>query len=138
MSETEPYDVVVIGAGFAGLVAARDLIEAGRTVVVLEARERTGGRTYSSTFPGTDVVIDFGAEWFDPRRHHFLAAEVTRYGARFVEADKGGANRWFLDGRHADGDEPDGLIDMDELERGYSTDSRPTSPRWCSPRASTR
>ena len=115
MNATEVYDVVVIGAGFAGLVAARDLIEAGRNVVVLEARDRTGGRTYSSTFPGTDVVIDLGAEWFDPARHHFMAAEVARYGAKFVEADKGGASRWFLDGRHADGDEPDGLIDMTEL-----------------------
>ena len=116
MNATEVYDTVVIGAGFAGLVAARDLIEAGRTVVVLEARDRAGGRTYSTTFPGTDVVIDLGAEWFDPARHHFLAAEVTRYGAKFVEADKGGASRWFLDGRHSDGDEPDGLIDMNELE----------------------
>ena len=116
MNATEVYDAVVIGAGFAGLVAARDLIEAGRTVAVLEARDRPGGRTYSTTFPGTDVVIDLGAEWFDPARHHFLAAEVTRYGAKFVEADKGGASRWFLDGRHSDGDEPDGLIDMNELE----------------------
>lgn len=116
MNATEVYDTVVIGAGFAGLVAARDLLEAGRTVVVLEARDRPGGRTYSSTFPGTDVVIDLGAEWFDPARHHFLAAEVARYGAKFVEADKGGASRWFLDGRHSDGDEPDGLIDMNELE----------------------
>jgi monoamine oxidase len=116
MNATEVYDAVVIGAGFAGLVAARDLIEAGRTVVVLEARDRPGGRTYSGTFPGTDVVIDLGAEWFDPARHHFMAAEVARYGAKFVEADKGGASRWFLDGRHSDGDEPDGLIDMNELE----------------------
>ena len=116
MNATEVYDVVVIGAGFAGLVAARDLTEAGRTVVVLEARDRPGGRTYSGTFPGTDVVIDLGAEWFDPARHHFMAAEVARYGAKFVEADKGGASRWFLDGRHSDGDEPDGLIDMNELE----------------------
>ncbi len=116
MNATEVYDVVVIGAGFAGLVAARDLIEAGRNVVVLEARDRPGGRTYSGTFPGTDVVIDLGAEWFDPARHHFMAAEVARYGAKFVEADKGGASRWFLDGRHSDGDEPDGLIDMNELE----------------------
>ena len=116
MNATEVYDVVVIGAGFAGLVAARDLIEAGRNVVVLEARDRPGGRTYSDTFPGTDVVIDLGAEWFDPARHHFMAAEVARYGATFVEADKGGASRWFLDGRHSDGDEPDGLIDMNELE----------------------
>ena len=116
MAETELYDTVVIGAGFAGLVAARDLIEAGHRVVVLEARDRPGGRTYSSTFPGTDVVIDLGAEWFDPARHHYMAAEVERYGAKFVEADKGGASRWFLDGRHADGDEPDGLIDMNELK----------------------
>jgi monoamine oxidase len=116
MGESEIYDVVVIGAGFAGLVAARDLIEAGHRVVVLEARDRAGGRTYSSEFPGTDVVIDLGAEWFDPARHHFMAAEVERYGAKFVEADKGGASRWFLDGRHADGDEPDGLIDMTELD----------------------
>jgi monoamine oxidase len=116
MGEHELYDVVVIGAGFAGLVAARDLIEAGHRVVVLEARDRAGGRTYSRTFPGTDIVIDLGAEWFDPARHHFMAAEVARYGARFVEADKGGDSRWFLDGRHADGDEPDGLIDMNELE----------------------
>jgi len=116
MNSAGVWDVVVIGAGFAGLVAARDLIEAGRDVVVLEARDRAGGRTYSGTFPGTDVVIDLGAEWFDPARHHFMAAEVARYGAQFVEADKGGASRWYLDGRHADGDEPDGLIDMNELE----------------------
>lgn len=116
MAESEIFDVVVIGAGFAGLVAARDLIEAGRSVVLLEARDRAGGRTYSSTFPGTDVVIDLGAEWFDPARHHFMAAEVARYGAKFVEADKGGDSRWFLDGMHSDGDEPDGLIDMNELE----------------------
>lgn len=117
MSESEPFDVIVIGAGFAGLVAARDLIEAGRSVLVLEARDRAGGRTYSTTFPGTDVVIDLGAEWFDPKRHHFLAAEVKRYGAQFVEADREGANRWFLDGRLAEGEEPDALIDMDELEQ---------------------
>lgn len=116
MGETELFDVVVIGAGFAGLVAGRDLIAAGHRVVVLEGRDRAGGRTYSSTFPGTDVVIELGAEWFDPARHHFMAAEVARYGAGFVEADKGGASRWFLDGRHADGNEPDGLIDMVELE----------------------
>jgi len=116
MGASELYDVVVIGAGFAGLVAARDLVEAGHRVLVLEARDRPGGRTYSSTFPGTDVVIELGAEWFDPARQHFMAAEVERYGAKFVEVDKGGASRWFLDGRHADGDEPDGLIDMNELE----------------------
>ena len=51
MSEAELHDAIVIGAGFAGLVAARDLIEAGHKVLVLEARDRAGGRTYTSTFP---------------------------------------------------------------------------------------
>ena len=45
-----------------------------------------------------------------------MAAEVNRYGARFVEADKDGANRWYLDGRHGEGEEPDSLVDMAELE----------------------
>ena len=110
-------ETIVIGAGFAGLVAARDLTDAGRDVIVLEARPRAGGRTYVSTFPGTDVVVDLGAEWFDPERHGFLAAEVARYGANFVLADAEGAHRWLLDGRLADGDEPDELVDMVELEK---------------------
>ena len=40
------YDVIVIGAGFAGVTAARDLASAGRSVLVLEARDRLGGRTW--------------------------------------------------------------------------------------------
>ena len=43
--------VVVIGAGFAGIVAARDLSEAERSVVVLEARDRIGGRTWYREVP---------------------------------------------------------------------------------------
>ena len=117
MEQPAVIDAVVVGAGFADLVAARQLVEAGKDVLVLEARERVGGRTFVGTYPGTDVVVDWGAEWFDPERHHFMAAEVARYGARFAPADEEGAHRWFLDGTWADGDEPDALVDMDELER---------------------
>ena len=46
-------DVIVIGGGFAGLVAARDLRAAGRSVVLLEARDRLGGRTWYRQMPGT-------------------------------------------------------------------------------------
>lgn len=53
--------IIVIGAGFAGLGAACDLHEAGHEVIVLEAKDRIGGRTYTSrTF--SDHPVEFGAE----------------------------------------------------------------------------
>src|SRR6185312_15898603 len=49
-------DVVVVGAGLAGLSAARRLAAAGRSVVVLEARDRVGGRTLNHPLPGGHVA----------------------------------------------------------------------------------
>jgi monoamine oxidase len=45
---TPTVDVVVVGAGFAGLTAARNVAAAGKSVMVLEARDRVGGRTASA------------------------------------------------------------------------------------------
>ncbi|MEZ4267248.1 MAG: FAD-dependent oxidoreductase [Myxococcota bacterium] len=69
-------DVVVVGAGLAGLVAARRLLRAGRSVTVLEARERAGGRTFTRPFAGG--VVDVGGTWIGPtqRRVLALAAEL--------------------------------------------------------------
>ena len=50
-------DVVVLGGGLAGLVAARDVAAAGQRVTVLEARDLLGGRTWTSTLSGTDVEV---------------------------------------------------------------------------------
>jgi monoamine oxidase len=50
-------DAVVIGGGFAGLIAARELGRRGRSVTVLEARERLGGRTWVAPFAGVDVEL---------------------------------------------------------------------------------
>lgn len=57
------FDVVIIGAGAAGLGAARTLIKGGARVIVLEARNRVGGRAYcdNTTFP---IAVDLGAQWF--------------------------------------------------------------------------
>ena len=54
-------DVVVVGAGLAGLVAARELSSAGRDVLVVEARDRVGGRVETQTVDG--VTIDLGGTW---------------------------------------------------------------------------
>ncbi|MVN78474.1 FAD-dependent oxidoreductase [Hymenobacter sp. HMF4947] len=56
-------EVLIIGAGAAGLLAARDLAAAGRQVLLLEARERVGGRVHTLTPPGFTQPIEAGAEF---------------------------------------------------------------------------
>lgn len=56
-------DVIVIGAGVAGLTAARDLSRAGRSVLLIEARDRTGGRVFTKRENGFGYPIELGAEW---------------------------------------------------------------------------
>lgn len=58
-------DVIVVGAGFAGLSAADELVRAGQEVAVLEARDRVGGRVHSRTLPG-GAVVEMGAEFILP------------------------------------------------------------------------
>ena len=57
-------DVVVIGAGAAGLSAASRLAKAGRTVTVLEARDRVGGRTWTREIDG--AMLEIGGQWVSP------------------------------------------------------------------------
>ncbi|MEU0502118.1 flavin monoamine oxidase family protein [Nocardia sp. NPDC005998] len=65
-------DVVVIGAGIAGLVAARDLVQSGAEVLVLEARDRVGGRLLNDELPG-GAPIEVGGQWVGPGQHHVHA-----------------------------------------------------------------
>ena len=58
-------DVVIVGAGIAGLTCAHALMQAGNQVLVLEARARVGGRVYSQAL-APNVVIDLGAQWLGP------------------------------------------------------------------------
>jgi monoamine oxidase len=68
--------VVVVGAGFAGLTAARTLTGLGHHVTVLEGRDRVGGRSYTTTVAG--VPVDLGATFVGPTQTavHALAAEL--------------------------------------------------------------
>ena len=63
MPDLEKHDVVIIGAGAAGLAAAKTLSSAGLDVCVLEARDRIGGRIYTHYDPATEVPIELGAEF---------------------------------------------------------------------------
>ena len=104
--------VVVIGAGFAGIVAARDLSEAGRSVVVLEARDRIGGRTWYREVPGTGVMAEYGGMFLSRATQPNMAREIERYGNAVIHAADPNTVAWI------DGDRRDEGMDAIERIRG--------------------
>ena len=65
-------DAVVVGAGLAGLCAARDLTAAGKSVAVLEARDRVGGRLLNEEI-GAGEIVEVGGQWVGPTQDRVLA-----------------------------------------------------------------
>jgi monoamine oxidase len=96
-------DVVVIGAGFAGIAAARDLTEAGRSVVVLEARDRIGGRTWWREIPGTGVMAEYGGMFFSRASQPNLAREIDRYGVAVMAGTEPEVLAWIDGDRREEG-----------------------------------
>src|SRR3546814_14962717 len=85
-------DVAIVGGGLAGLVAARSLHQAGTEFILLEARERLGGRILSAGTDGepSDDGFDLGPSWFWPDMQPGLAALVRELGlALFTQPDDG-------------------------------------------------
>lgn len=81
--QRDSYDVVVIGAGFAGLTAARELSKSGYSTLLLEARNRIGGRTFTSSYGGQQ--IEMGGTWVHWSQP-YIWNEITRYGLAIEES----------------------------------------------------
>lgn len=80
-------EAVVVGAGVAGLKAARELVDLGCSVIVLEADSRVGGRTKRGEVAGQ--VVDFGGQWVGAE-HTVLLAEAERLGiATYAQYNEG-------------------------------------------------
>lgn len=118
----EPVDVVVVGAGLAGLTAARVILAAGRSVAVLEARNRVGGRTLNAEV-GDGTVVEMGGEWIGPMQERVTNLAASLGVETFPSYDEGDA-LLFVDGKpiRYRGEHPplDDVIDADML-RAIST-----------------
>ena len=97
-------DVAIIGAGLAGLIAARELKQQGFTCQILEARNRLGGRVFTTKFAGHKVEL--GGNWTFWGNPH-MWAEITRYGLN-LDSDLGTSAPeevyWITDGKLKKGD----------------------------------
>jgi len=89
--ETDKPSIAIIGAGISGLAAAHTLAQAGRNVVVLEARDRIGGRIWTSTDLATPV--DLGASWIHGTTDNPLTKLADQSGLERVVTDESYAIR---------------------------------------------
>ncbi|MGH1561196.1 flavin monoamine oxidase family protein [Mumia sp. DW29H23] len=115
-------DVIVVGAGVSGLVTADRVRAAGRSVVVLEARDRVGGRTVTEAVPargdGTEapgtldgLLVDSGAAWVAPDQT-LLLAELARFGLKTTPQEGPG----------------DALVSLRGRSRRYTGEARALDP----------
>lgn len=110
-------DTLVVGAGISGLVVARLLQRAGQRVVVLEARDRVGGRVW--TMRTDDSILDVGASWIHGTHDNPLADAVHALGMRTVEFTVGS---YQPDGRPIAYYSPTGTRLSDEAAAQFGAD----------------
>jgi len=87
------HDVIVVGGGFAGVTAAREVALLGRRPLVLEAKDRLGGRTWTSNWNGQE--IEYGGGWVHWHQPHAWS-ELTRGGVDVVLSEPETAVHWWV------------------------------------------
>jgi monoamine oxidase len=134
-------DVIVVGAGLAGLVAARQLVAAGRSVLVIEARDRVGGRTVNASI-GAGKVTEMGGQWVGPTQERLLAL-ASELGVETFPTYHEGRNLLDLRGkiRRYKGTiprlAPHVLFDIDRARRKVrrAAERVPADAPWSAPKA---
>jgi phytoene dehydrogenase-like protein len=113
--------VVVVGAGFAGVTAARELATGGRTVLLVEARDRIGGRTWYKRSALGSWDLEMGGNFIDPSQR-LVCREVSRYGIEVTSPEPLSLpTAWLVDGRLVEGRSPIPIEELSDLERFVHT-----------------
>ena len=108
------HDVIVVGGGFAGVTAAREVALRGHSVLLLEARDRLGGRTWSADWDG--IPIEYGGAWVHWHQPHTWS-EITRAGLRVELSEDAQRAHWWVAGERRDGT----IAERDAIaERGWN------------------
>lgn len=136
----ESVDVVVVGAGLAGLVAARNLTRAGRTVRVVEARDRVGGRVLNHVLDDGQTV-ESGGQFVGPTQNHILRLAAS-VGVQTFPSYADGKTVYVRGTRSKrfDGEIPPDLTALPDLAMQLARISRATKrislgAPWTGPRA---
>jgi monoamine oxidase len=117
----EIHDVVVVGAGFAGVTAARELARGGRSVLLVEARDRIGGRTWYKRSALGSWDLEIGGEFIDPSQQ-LINREVSRYGIEVAPPEPLSLpDVWLVGGRLVESGSPIPLEELGDLERLLQT-----------------